>query len=56
MSYNGPIYVHMNFDNYKPIPMVADLPGHFVLRRMCPPSHKLLYFFSTPDCDTHAKD
>jgi len=56
MSYEGPIYVHMNFDDYRPIPMTADLPGLFVLRRMCPPSSKLLYFFSTPEGDSHAKD
>ena len=56
MSYEGPIYVHMNFDDYRPIPMTADLPGLFILRRMCPPSSKLLYFFSTPEGDSHAKD
>jgi len=56
MSYSGPIYVHMDFDGFKGIPMEKDESGNFFLRRMCPPTQRLLYFFSTPDGDTHAKD
>lgn len=56
MSYEGPIYVHMNFDHFKPIPMEKDDIGNFFVKRMCPPSKNLLYFFSTPEEDTYAKD
>jgi len=42
-----PIYLHLDFENYKPILMNKG-PENFYIYRMCPPNSKVHYFFSNP--------
>lgn len=42
------MFLHLDFDNYKPICMDHKDPTVFFLSRMCPPSKKARFFFSDP--------
>jgi hypothetical protein len=42
-----PIYIHLDFEEYRPILMMKG-PESFYLVRMCPPNRKVHYFFSNP--------
>ncbi|CAD8069790.1 unnamed protein product [Paramecium sonneborni] len=44
---NDPIFVHLNFESYKPILMTLH-NGEYSAYRMCPPNYKVTYFFSNP--------
>ncbi|CAD8150190.1 unnamed protein product [Paramecium pentaurelia] len=52
-----PIYLHLDFENYRPMIMEQDQQIFFLLR-MCPPNRKIRYFFSNPFLDIQftAKD
>lgn len=45
-----PVFLHLDFENYKPIYMDKDLEDTsiFVLNRMCPPNRRITFFFSDP--------
>ncbi|CAD8064944.1 unnamed protein product [Paramecium sonneborni] len=44
---NDPIFVHLNFENYKPVLMTLH-NGEYYTYRMCPPNFRVTYFFSNP--------
>ncbi|CAD8208269.1 unnamed protein product [Paramecium pentaurelia] len=44
---NDPIFLHVNFDGYRPV-LMSPHQGEYHLYRMCPPNQKILYFFSNP--------
>ncbi|CAD8122767.1 unnamed protein product [Paramecium sonneborni] len=44
---NDPIFLHVNFDGYRPV-LMSPYQGEYHLYRMCPPNQKILYFFSNP--------
>ncbi|CAD8120300.1 unnamed protein product [Paramecium sonneborni] len=44
---NDPIFLHVNFDGYRPV-LMNPHQGEYHLYRMCPPNQRVLYFFSNP--------
>jgi hypothetical protein len=42
-----PVYLHVDFDSYKPILMITSREK-FYIYLVCPPGSKVQYFFSNP--------
>jgi hypothetical protein len=54
---SDPVFIHFDFEDYKPVLMSKNQES-FYLYRMCPPNSKVHYFFSNPLLDVQliAKD
>ena len=42
-----PIFLHLDFDSFRPM-IMTKVDGIFTINRMCPPARKIEYFFSNP--------
>lgn len=42
-----PIFIHFEFDDYKPY-LMTHLNGEFFFVKMCPPNQSIKYFFTNP--------
>ncbi|CAD8076292.1 unnamed protein product [Paramecium sonneborni] len=57
IEYQHPIFLHLDFEQYRPILMNQQTNSYY-LQRMCPPNKKIHYYFSNPIYDVRfvAKD
>lgn len=43
------IYIHIDFDGFRPLVVEGSSVNRYTVKKMCPPKRKIYYFYSTPN-------